>query len=55
MLGKSTPPRRTTVRRSSPTPARPAAVTKPATPSKVRIIRDAKVSETPAVTDSVTQ
>jgi len=55
MLGKSAPkPVRTTYRRSS-TPARPAASSKPAPPSKVRIIRDAKVSETPAVSDSVTQ
>ena len=55
MLGKSKPAAvARTVRRSS-TPARPATVTKPAQPSKVRIIRDARVSETPAVTDSVTQ
>lgn len=54
MLGKSKPASKPTYRRSS-TPARPATVTKPAQPSKVRIIRDAKVSETPAVTDSVTQ
>lgn len=56
MLGKSTAPRPASTVRRTTTPARPAAaVTKPAQPSKVRIIRDAKVSETPAVTDSVTQ
>jgi pilus assembly protein CpaB len=54
MLGRSTAPRAVAVRRGT-TPARPAGASKPAPPSKVRIIRDAKVSETPAVSDSVTQ
>ncbi len=53
MLGKSKPKPVRHYRRS--TPARQAASTKPSVPSKIRIIRDAKVSETPAVSDSVTQ
>jgi pilus assembly protein CpaB len=54
MLGKSKPAPARTYRRTS-TPARPAASSRPEPPTKIRIIRDAKVSETPAVSDSVTQ
>lgn len=55
LLGKKkkATPRRTYRRskpKSTPTPSKVANQ-----PSKVRIIRDAKISETPAVTDSVTQ
>ena len=53
MLGTSKPVATRTYRRS--VPAKAATVTKPAAPTKIRIIRDAKVSETPAVSDSVTQ